>query len=245
MLCTWPSTSWLSLRRRKSQTQAKMCIDVMRNADSNRHFLDISCARPGPLIWLVVFKMSCALNTLPTARANKPSPQGLARANFPNVNRVAISIPNRSVKACAADAPVITSKPSSSYVSTSDKYAIIDVGGVQHLVEEGRWYTCNRLKATPGDVVSFGRVLAVKQEDVFHVGRPYVEGVTVEAEVIEDLKGPKVIIYKMQPKKHTRKTVGHRQPLTKYAIHIFCNYGYHNSGCNGISLCRCSLMSYA
>lgn len=190
----------------------------MRNPASSKVFSDLLLVQDLYLVWLVVFKMSCALNTLPTARATKPSAQGLARANIPNVNRVALSIPNRSVKACAADAPVITSKPSSSYVTTSDKYAIIDVGGVQHLVEEGRWYTCNRLKATPGDVVSFGRVLAVKQEDVFHVGRPYVEGVTVEAEVIEDLKGPKVIIYKMQPKKHTRKTVGHRQPLTKCAI---------------------------
>lgn len=160
--------------------------------------------------------MSCALSSLPSARATRPSTPALAKANVPHVSRVAAPVSTRCVKACAVDAPVITSKPSSSYVTTSDKYAIIDVGGVQHLVEEGRWYTCNRLKATPGDVVSFGRVLAVKQDDVFHVGRPYVEGVTVEAEVVEDLKGPKVTIYKMQPKKHTRKTVGHRQPLTKY-----------------------------
>lgn len=163
--------------------------------------------------------MACALNTLPSARAAKPSAQNVPRVNASLANRVVASFPSRSVKACAADAPVITSKPSSSYISTSDKYAIIDVGGVQHLVEEGRWYTCNRLKATPGDVVSFGRVLAVKQDDVFHVGRPYVEGVTVEAEVVEELKGPKVTIYKMQPKKHTRKTVGHRQPLSKCGSH--------------------------
>ena len=122
------------------------------------------------------------------------------------------------MKACAADGAVITSKPSSSFPTTTDKYAIVDVGGVQHLVEEGRWYTCNRLKASPGDVVSFGRVLAVKDEDVFHVGRPYVEDVTVEAEIIEEFKGPKVTIYKMQPKKHTRKQVGHRQPLTKCVL---------------------------
>ena len=37
------------------------------------------------------------------------------------------------------------SKPVPSYVSVSENYAVIDVGGVQHLVEEGRWYTCNRL----------------------------------------------------------------------------------------------------
>ena len=42
------------------------------------------------------------------------------------------------------------SKPVPSYVSVSDNYAVIDVGGVQHLVEEGRWYTCNRLNVRPG-----------------------------------------------------------------------------------------------
>jgi hypothetical protein len=38
-------------------------------------------------------------------------------------------------------------KPVPSYIRSSEAYAIIDVGGVQHLVEEGRWYTCNRLQA--------------------------------------------------------------------------------------------------
>ena len=75
----------------------------------------------------------------------------------------------RCLKACAADGAVITAKPSSSFPTTTDKYAIIDVGGVQHLVEEGRWYTCNRLKASPGDVVSFGRVLAVKDLSLIHI----------------------------------------------------------------------------
>lgn len=138
----------------------------------------------------------------------------------------------RCVKACAAEAAVITSKPSSSFPATTDKYAIIDVGGVQHLVEEGRWYTCNRLKASPGDVVSFGRVLAVKDEEVFHVGRPYVDAVTVEAEIIEEFKGPKVTIYKMQPKKHTRKQVGHRQPLTKCVLHCEHTLTPRHLGCS-------------
>ncbi len=44
-----------------------------------------------------------------------------------------------------------SSKPVPSYVSVSDNYAVIDVGGVQHLVEEGRWYTCNRLNVRAGD----------------------------------------------------------------------------------------------
>lgn len=117
----------------------------------------------------------------------------------------------------------------------ADKYAVIDVGGTQHLVEEGRWYTCNRLQvcvgwqplchtrtphtqAEPGSKIQFGRVLALKADGEFHVGRPYLPNVMVEAEIIEELKGPKVTIYKMKPKKHYRRTAGHRQPLTKFRV---------------------------
>jgi large subunit ribosomal protein L21 len=89
---------------------------------------------------------------------------------------------------------------------------------VQHLVEENRWYTCNRLRAEPGDVVNFGRVLAYKADGELHVGQPYVDGVKVEAEIVEEFKGPKVLVYKMRPKKHYRRTKGHRQCLTKCAL---------------------------
>jgi ribosomal protein L21 len=162
--------------------------------------------------------MASLVRTFPSAQ--------VARSTRPACSRnLAIKVMlgvsgRRSVRAYAVAPPaeaVSISKPSSSYVTTSDKYAIIDVGGVQHLVEEGRWYTCNRLNAAPGDIVSFGRVLALKADGEFHVGQPYVDGVNVEAEIVEDLKSPKVIIYKMKPKKHTRKTVGHRQHLTKCA----------------------------
>jgi large subunit ribosomal protein L21 len=159
--------------------------------------------------------MACGIRCLTAPCTARQATPALARPVAPISYPSLLSQRSRCVRAFAVDEAVITSKPSSSFPTTSDKYAIIDVGGVQHLVEEGRWYTCNRLKASPGDVVSFGRVLAVKDDEVFHVGRPYVEDVTVEAEIIEELKGPKVTIYKMQPKKHTRKTVGHRQPLTK------------------------------
>jgi large subunit ribosomal protein L21 len=158
---------------------------------------------------------SCIMRGAPTCGAGKTAPPAFVRCSAPAVS--VNGVHQRCLKV-SASAAVLTAKPSSSFPTTSDKYAIIDVGGVQHLVEEGRWYTCNRLKAEPGDVVSFGRVLALKADDEFHVGRPYVEGVTVEAEIIEELKGPKVTIYKMQPKKHTRKTVGHRQPLSKCAL---------------------------
>lgn len=61
-------------------------------------------------------------------------------------------------------------------------------------------------------------MLALKHDGKFQVGQPYLDGITVEAEIMEDLKGPKVIVYKMKPKKHYRRTNGHRQPLTKFMV---------------------------
>ena len=86
-------------------------------------------------------------------------------------------------------------------------------------MEEGRWYTTNRLAAEAGATISLGRVLALKSDGEFTVGRPYLEGVTVTATVLDDeLKGPKEVIFKMNSKKHYRRKTGHRQPLTKFVV---------------------------
>ena len=79
------------------------------------------------------------------------------------------------------------------------------------------WLAWN-VQAQPGSKVQLGRVLALKDEGVFHVGRPYLETVKVEAEIIDDVKGPKLTIFKMNSKKHYRRKTGHRQPLTKFLI---------------------------
>lgn len=105
-----------------------------------------------------------------------------------------------------------------SYVNSSDKYAVIEAGGVQHLVEENRLYTCNRLKAEPGSRIRFPRVLALKNDGKFEVGRPYLDNVRVEAQIVEDFKAPKIIVFKMRAKKHYRRKNGHRQPMSKFLI---------------------------
>ena len=61
-------------------------------------------------------------------------------------------------------------------------------------------------------------MLALKQGGKFSVGQPYLEGASVEAEVLEELKAPKVVVYKMKPKKHYRRKNGHRQPLSKFMV---------------------------
>lgn len=61
-------------------------------------------------------------------------------------------------------------------------------------VEPNKWYTCNRLKAEVGSRIKFGRVLALKHDGKLTVGQPYLESVNVEAEVLEELRGKKVIV---------------------------------------------------
>ncbi|KAI8100472.1 hypothetical protein M9435_006956 [Picochlorum sp. BPE23] len=121
-------------------------------------------------------------------------------------------------KAAEVESIPVTNSPNPSYEGVADTYAVVDIGGHQLIVEEGRWYSVNRLEAEPGSKIQLGRVLALKSAGEFKVGKPYLEGITVEAEIMEEMKGPKVTVYKMKPKKHYRRTNGHRQPLTKFLV---------------------------
>jgi large subunit ribosomal protein L21 len=97
-------------------------------------------------------------------------------------------------------------------------YAIIETGGKQLRVEAGRFYDIELLHVDPDSKYSIDKVLLVQNEQDIHIGQPYVEGATVEGTVLEHRRGRKVIVYKMQPKKKTRKKRGHRQELTRLMI---------------------------
>lgn len=97
-------------------------------------------------------------------------------------------------------------------------YAIIETGGKQLRVEPGRFYDVERLSAEPDADVVIDRVLYVESDGAVSVGQPFVEGATVQATVMQHLRGRKIIVYKMRPKKKTRKKQGHRQELTRLMI---------------------------
>jgi large subunit ribosomal protein L21 len=97
-------------------------------------------------------------------------------------------------------------------------YAIIQTGGKQYRVEVGRFYDVELLDATPDDKVEISDVLLVNMDGSITIGQPRVEGAQVEATVMQHLKAKKVIVYKMKPKKKTRKKNGHRQPLTRIMV---------------------------
>jgi large subunit ribosomal protein L21 len=97
-------------------------------------------------------------------------------------------------------------------------YAIVEIGGTQIIVEPGRFYDINLLSADPESDYAIDKVLLVNNDDEVTVGRPYIEGATVDGTVMRHRRGKKVIVYKMQPKKKTRKKRGHRQELTRLMI---------------------------
>ncbi|MEB3212085.1 MAG: 50S ribosomal protein L21 [Leptolyngbyaceae bacterium] len=97
-------------------------------------------------------------------------------------------------------------------------YAIVETSGTQLRVEPGRFYDVNRLHVEEDETITLDKVLFVENEGEFTVGQPFVEGATVEATIQRHLRGRKIIVYKMQPKKKTRKKRGHRQDLTRVMI---------------------------
>jgi large subunit ribosomal protein L21 len=97
-------------------------------------------------------------------------------------------------------------------------YAIIETGGKQLRVEPGRFYDIELLPVEADSKYTIDKVLLVSNDDEISIGQPFVAGATVEGTVMRHLRGRKVIVYKMQPKKKTRKKRGHRQEITRLMI---------------------------
>lgn len=97
-------------------------------------------------------------------------------------------------------------------------FAILKTGGKQFTVKPGDVITVEKLNANKGSIVNFDNVLAVSNEDDFILGSPNVDGVVVEAEILEQLRGDKIIVFKKKRRKDYKKKQGHRQYLTKVKI---------------------------
>ncbi len=97
-------------------------------------------------------------------------------------------------------------------------YAIIETGGKQLRVEPGRFYDIELLSTPEEETVTIESVLLVQHNGEVTIGQPLVEGAKVEGTVMRHLRGRKVLVYKMKPKKKTRKKRGHRQEITRLMI---------------------------
>ncbi len=97
-------------------------------------------------------------------------------------------------------------------------YAVIATGGKQVKVEEKDLITIERLIGNVGDKVSFTEVLAIGEGAGLTLGTPTIASAKVEAEILDHLRGPKLVAFKMKRRKGYRKKKGHRQELTKLRI---------------------------
>jgi large subunit ribosomal protein L21 len=95
-------------------------------------------------------------------------------------------------------------------------YAIFKTGGKQYRVGTGEILTVEKLAGEKGARVQFSEVLAVGEGESLQVGK--LTGASVAGEIIDHVKGDKVIAYKYRRRKGYHRTVGHRQQLTKVKI---------------------------
>ncbi len=97
-------------------------------------------------------------------------------------------------------------------------FAVIKTGGKQYKVQEGDVLNVEKLSMKKDKKVTFDQVLLVEDEGKTLIGTPFVENALVRAEVIENFKDKKVIIFKKKRRKQYRRTRGHRQELTRIKI---------------------------
>ena len=96
--------------------------------------------------------------------------------------------------------------------------AIIVTGGKQYNVSEGDELFIEKLNVEADETVTFDQVLAIVDGEASRFGTPTVAGATVDAKVIKNGKGKKVLVFKYRPKKDSKSVRGHRQPYTKVKI---------------------------
>ena len=97
-------------------------------------------------------------------------------------------------------------------------YAIVETGGKQYQVEEGRYVDVELLEGEADAKVVFDKIVMIVNGKKSKVGQPYVSGASAEGKIVKHDRAKKVIVYKQRPKKGYRKKQGHRQGFTRVMI---------------------------
>ena len=97
-------------------------------------------------------------------------------------------------------------------------FAIVETGGKQYQVEEGRYLDVELLEGEANAKVVFDKVVMIVNGKKSKVGQPYVAGASAEGTIVKHDKAKKVIVYKQRPKKGYRKKQGHRQGFARVMI---------------------------
>lgn len=97
-------------------------------------------------------------------------------------------------------------------------FAVIKTGGKQYVVKEGDVLQVEKLGLEAGHRILLDQVLLIEDGVITLIGTPLLEKAAVRAEVIRNLKGEKILVFKKKRRKQFRRTRGHRQPLTELRI---------------------------
>ena len=91
---------------------------------------------------------------------------------------------------------------------SNELYAIAETSGQQFLFEVNRYYDIDRLNAKEKEKITLEKVLLLKDQNSITIGKPYIKDAKIELEVVSHKRDKKIIVYKMRPKKKTRKKDG-------------------------------------
>lgn len=97
-------------------------------------------------------------------------------------------------------------------------YAVIKTGGKQYRVAKGEKLRVEKLPGNIGDSVTLGEVLLVGSGEGVKIGAPTVSGAKVEAKIVAQDRGEKIIVFKFRRRKNYRRKTGHRQAFTALEI---------------------------
>lgn len=97
-------------------------------------------------------------------------------------------------------------------------YAVIRTGGKQYRVSPGDIIRVEKLAGDPGAAVEFGEVLMTGGEGSIRIGTPLLEGAKVTAQVVQQDRAKKIIVFKKKRRKNYRRRQGHRQYFTEVRV---------------------------
>jgi large subunit ribosomal protein L21 len=98
------------------------------------------------------------------------------------------------------------------------KYAIVEDGGKQYKAVIGESIDVDKYPLDVGEEIDMDRVLLISDSENVKVGTPFIQGAKIQATVVAQVKGPKVIVFRYKAKERIRSKTGHRQKYTRVRI---------------------------
>ena len=97
-------------------------------------------------------------------------------------------------------------------------FAIIETGGKQYKVSASKILEIEKLDVKKGETIKFKNVLLLNDDKTTEIGNPSIEGATVEAKLLDNVKDRTILVFHKRRRKHSRKKNGHRQRHSKIQI---------------------------